>query len=998
MLDEFSRQLSIFGDASPLEMNEAAQPKISADGLAADPREDGGPGEALAREILDFAAGTRNRSLRKVADHLASVARTDGGFLALSGDRLNYRRLSVAAGVKQHAFIPGEPSRVLIDQFVHRFHLVAVRYSAGGEEKPETILDKIRKFLATGELVPSRGSNLISLRGVAERIGVPYAAIAEYADAARIIRSSLAAGTSKLDPVPWRPQSDLIEGLTPAEAHARIAELKSVVLGLEFVPEDRRRRGWSDFAYIAELTGQPLPTMESVLEYRRWVNKQAREKGTMLPGMLEFVDTVDWFRDWGLAEIEKEQKAKGTATWEQSVRNHRSAFEKLVSAAGLSSADEASDLFGKEYERTAERALGTLDGTSRKNVERAFTKWRELRAAKLQMDRLPLDLSGSLQILLRSREMTVAVLAKIVGCSAGALNSWVSGLNMPSSGSVAHISKIEDHFLLPKGTLTGKVRQTSNRRFTGSETTDEYKALSWEEKQLLPHDASSWTPSVLKEAIETVRPLLSAGTQQGRLIKIASRPDHLFNPFVRTEALGNQIDEFVTYKTTAVTYPLLRSRKGRWASENTVEMRMDQVETFYRVAAQPRESSGASGFGISSNLQTMAWFAQAPMVLACAGLRASRFQDEDWDGGKRGIFYTGMEEQFLDLAASLTHPETGWLTQQPELRNTLVPIRETIPRQYCDLLGNFVKGDDIPFLSEADVAFAQRDWPAFTKRAHDCYIQAKRHVADVKQVSRNPMLSIAGVFLSGTPMADLLTCVYESEKHWRDARTSPLSHAIDVRDSVMVRLETCLSLRPKNLAGLLYKPDQNGQLRKRDGAWEVEIPFRQFKNWPSTRLFGTKTHRRNFFRRLVDDAELYDMLDYYFFDVINYFPIIEDIVPAAFKTKSGVQMQPHDWNVVAGDFGRQYVAWNPIRNTGIPGVSSLNPYAFRHIRASDILQHSDAYNKVEVAALELQTSETMIVDHYGLLLPDRARISASETQSKASDLALSRIRERLAAA
>jgi transcriptional regulator with XRE-family HTH domain len=947
--------------------------------------------EAVTRLVADLRtseATCANASRRSMLTYLISVAEDDGVLPGYCG-RANFRRLGGLAGISRFSVLPGGTVRPMLDVFVPRFRIRAARYDENGDELPMTTADMVREWLATNPVVPSRGPTLISLRGIAEVLRVPYASIADNAQVANLTRSAIADQDATLDPVPWRAADESIEGMPRDEALARIEQLKAIVAGLPKLPQDWRRANRVDFDYIADLTGVREPNMAGDPTYRRWVMAQARVKGTLLPGLLDYADTVRVFRDWGLDQIAGEQKAKGLATWANEVSNQRANFGKLVDAAGLQPEDDVGDLFGDGFEDLMAKAVAGLKADSARNVKRGLRKWRDLRRMKSGAMDLPPRFSDALRVLLRLRNITSAALAEAVGTTQSTISCWSAGTQSPSRASLDVVRAIGSFFDLPPRILLDRLGYASVRSFTKTDATAEYRELSWDVKQLLPDDAAGWLPDVLEGAVAKVKPLLTAGTRQGGIVRAAASTEHLMRPFDPTAALSAQLEAFTSYKKAKVPHPYLRSRKGRWASDDTEKIRMPVVQSFFRFLGQPCAGAGAAGMGLDSSQATIAWLANVPMVLAFAGHQAYRFRDEDWGEGKRGVFYTTREEQFVDLCASMTHPETGWLTQNPQLAATLVPAPAPIPQEFTDLLKLYSTDGAGVALSEEDVAFAQRDWPGFMKRNHDGLVQARNFLSTEKQVSRDPVAPITGIFWSGTPMTDLLTCIYRSERCWADAQTARDSHAIDVRNSVMVRIESILSFRPKNQAGLTFHGDQ-GQIRKRDGIWEVEVPYGNFKNWRNCRLFGPITSRRNFHKVLRDEAGLYDLLDYYFFDVINGFPKgMAD--RAAFMTKSGIQMKAHDWGVVASDFGRHHLAWNPVKETGIPGVASLNAYAFRHIKASDILQNSTAYNKVEEAAFALQTSEKMIVDHYGLLLPNHALASAEETFSLASDVALRRM-------
>lgn len=943
---------------------------------------------ALLADLRAARAGISARYRLATIDYLISVAEGDGCLIGTNG-KPNYLHIARMAKVTTNTLLPRGGARGIVDAFASRFMIRDARYDAFGVELPKTLIDRLRDWLATNPVVPARGINLISIRGVAEILDIPYADVADYAYFANVIRAAIASGQATLNPVPRRPGDELVEGLTRPEAAQRIDELKAIVLGLDKIPEHWRRKGCVDFEYIADLTGRREPTMASVPSYRRWVLAQARSKGTLMPGVLDFIDTVAAFRDWGLQKIEEDAKAGGKATWAQEVNNQKTNFSKLIDVARLQPEDEIGDLFGENFDDLVRKAQEGLKGESAANVRRGLRRWKDLRLRRLAASNLPDRLSDALRILMRSRGLNVRALADSVGASPGAVRLWASGTCSPSRASIPTITAIEKFFGLGAGTLTDRLGYVKVASYTKRDASQEYKALSYEVKQMLPAEAAGWEPQILLESVAKVKPLLTAGTQQGRIVRAAASDEHLLEPFDPSRLLIDQLGKFVEYKREPVPHPFLRSRKGRWRADASESINMGVVHGFYRFIAQPADGRLASGMSVDRDLATIAWMGCTTMILAAAGYRAHRFQDEDWGEGKRGIFYTAMEEKLLRNAVAMTHPVTGWLTQNPQLADTLVPLTQTIPHKFTDLLKFVSKGGDIPLLSEEDVAFARRDWRGFMEVNHNSLVLAKAHVEEVKQTSRDPLLPIAGLFNSTTPMADLLEAILKSEHCWADPRTALKTHVLDVRDSVMLRIESIVTFRPKNLAGLTFNGDK-GQIRKRDGLWEIEVPYYQFKNWQNCRLFGPKTSRRNFHQVLNNEVGLYDLLDYYFFDVINEFPDNEG--HPAFMTKSGAKTQPHDWGVIVGEFARHHLAWNPVKTTGIPGVASMNPYAFRHIKASDILQNSEAYNKIEEASFGLQTSETMIINHYGMLLPNLALESASQTLSKANQIALMRLK------
>lgn len=944
----------------------------------------------LINDIEVELSKVRRHYPRKLLSYLLGVARRNGN-LPVGVRGISRKSIAKSAQMPVHTLKNRAPARLILDNFIDRFNVKLVRNNKNGNAKNDRIGKIVRNWLSTNPVVPSLRDGVISFREVAEIIKIPYEDLRGDRYAQSLIRRAIASQVVRLDAVPVRPKDELIEGLSKKEAQDRIDRLKEVVMRLDKIPEKWRPRGHIDYEYIADLTGTREPTMKNVASYRSWVIAQARQKGMMIPRSLESLDTVAAFGEWGLAKIESEAKIKNQKSWSAKVANQKTNYNKLVNAAGAQPEDEASCLFSLNYEDLILKAQAGLKGESASNVRRGLEQWFELRQLRTTGSDLPAEFSKALYHILRSRGISIRRLAETIEMNHATLSFWVNGSSSPSRTNLHYIRKIEDFLGLPTETLTSKLRYVSVRSPIDKNVTDEYKAVDHRIKQLLPDGASAWEPGILAEAVTRLQPLLTAGTQQGNIVRASLSNEHLMEPFAPTRMLSEQLENYVSYKRSVNPYPFLRSYSGHWESDATEGFGIALIEQLFRFVVQPTDARLASGMGVDADLQTIAWLGCPSIVLAAAGYRAYRYHDQDWGDGKRGVFYTSSEEILLAYAISMTHPETGWLTQNKQLADSLIPISRTIPQQFTDLMKFHGPDSSVPLLSEADVVFAKTDWEGFMRQSHRHFCQAKNYVEKIKKTSRDPISPIAGIFNSATPMADLLTCIIRAEQCWPNRRTSPKLHAIAVRNSVMLRIESMVVFRPKNLTGLTFFSDV-GQIRKRDGLWEIEVPHEHFKNSQNCRLFGPKTCRRNFHMILRDEANFYELLDYYFFDVINEFKS-DASQKAAFLTKCGNIVSPDIWNVIVRNFGRLHVAWNPVKHTGIPGVVSLNPYAFRHIRASDILRNSMAYNKVEEAAFALQTSEGMIIDHYGMLIPNAALQSASDTFSMAHGIAMKRLQD-----
>ncbi|TPG16771.1 hypothetical protein EAH87_14135 [Sphingomonas koreensis] len=269
--------------------------------------------------------------------------------------------------------------------------------------------------------------------------------------------------------------------------------------------------------------------------------------------------------------------------------------------------------------------------------------------------------------------------------------------------------------------------------------------------------------------------------------------------------------------------------------------------------------------------------------------------------------------------------------------------------------------------------------------------------------SRDPFEALMGLINGGTPFADVLTSQLRAERVWPSAATAPILHALAVQESVMHRIEGICVFRPSNLVGVDYIPPDldkqrlgrlahQSQIRKRDGVWEIEIPFGDFKNHENSDLFGTPTHRVDYFRRLEDEAGLNDLLDYFFLDQRNMLRLARGNL-AAFVTSRSPRMSESTWSTDCRDWSARNVAWNEVAGTGFKDVLPFSPYAYRHIVGCDTLLNSDSpeSERPREAARRLQTSERMIIGHYGFLLPEFSFEAGNATYSKSVQAALSRV-------
>lgn len=943
------------------------------------------------RAVLADPASDRNE--RRVAVALLSEAEGEGEIPSYGGEPaiMAFRRRH---GLPSGCLQKGHASRALFDRFAPRFRLEAhdstseTRSGAVFRAKRRNVMTLMRDLLLRpGLVVPANGRGSWSIDGVAPMLGVEPARLRWNVGARALLNAAVADGRAEVGAV-FEPAP----GMSDVEHRQRIADLKAIYDGFDVpggkVPESPLHRGYLDWEYCASLTGTERPTGQDIPEVREHAMGVARRRGLMLPGLMVQIDNLAALRTWGLERIAEENKGKPSLS--AIVSNHKVAFDRLVREGGLTLDDEAGPLFAPEaFDAALARTLAGFDNPrSAANVRRAAAKWRELHAARVGAAALPDDLPDALDTLLGSRGITQAALAAAIGEKPGYIRDMILGGKAISTKGLAVLAKVEVALELAPGTLIHKAGAISPRPSV-MDASPEYRALPRRMRPLLPVEAANWPAARLAAAVRQVEPVFAGGTAYGQLLRVAQATKERMPAFDPPPQLAARLAEYRAYKEAPVTYPLLRARNARWASPMSADMGMKELGMPFRFAAAPVDGGTAAGLGVPVAKATLGWLAHAPFALALFGQRSGRFADLEFDGVRRGRRYTVSERHLAAQLLSMTNPVTGFLAQMPELAWEMEALDARLAPEHADLLRLFGVAGEALILTEEDVMFARRDWRGFVTRAHQVYLQAVTYLDNNLQVSRDPFAAFRGLAEAAEPQAELLALLLGAQGKWADERTSPLLHRLDVRNSAMCMIAAITAFRPGNLTGLTFTADGRGQIRKVDGTWEIEVDYRRFKNYRNSRLFGTSTSPRNYRKRLRDEAGLYDLLDRYFFEARGGLRGGQETA-AAFIGRMGDPVNNKAWYDVVRGVGREHIAHNPVLGTGFPGVVSFNPYAFRHLRASDVLKNGKSYNRVEEAALALQTSESMVRKHYGVLLPEEAASNGDDTFGRAVRLAVKR--------
>ncbi|MFN3574483.1 MAG: hypothetical protein ACK4TR_13235 [Phenylobacterium sp.] len=565
------------------------------------------------------------------------------------------------------------------------------------------------------------------------------------------------------------------------------------------------------------------------------------------------------------------------------------------------------------------------------------------------------------------------------------ISAWRRGAKAPRSvESLAVLNRIERRYGLARGYFKAKLPHPS-RSATGHQllgcSAAERRRLAWH----LPDDFDARDPSEQEDILRWVRETVVSGSTEYRRFQAAAMktryavrfpqaptPDDLdpedeepreppdlesaSGVVPAPPALSAEMSRLLAFKTSTLT-ALGFQRNGVWGAETAAQRTEHLSLLFGALAADPR--SPVRGYG-------------APLEHLCfAHLAFPSVWDwyVQWRERRRG-FYTRWEVDMLQVAASLTRENTGWLRQNLDLVTRLKVIRGLV--------------------DEGDIAAAHHDWSATCSRMHWHALNRMKEIERVARVHRDPFEPILAVLEAESPLAEYRKIVDEIVRLMPDESRYPVSAAEAVRGLLMIRMGLHTGLRQRNLRQLLIchrgeepTPERRlatlrvGELRwsEQAGAWEVFIPAIAFKNATSS-FFGN-----NPFRLLLPDlGGLYRFIDDY---LSRHRPRLlrRAADPGTFfvKTvKAVTQSAAYDqntfyeaWRLVI----QRYGIFNPYTGRGaIKGLLPHGPHNVRDVLATHVLKQTGSY---EQASYAIQDTPDVVAKHYGRFLPqDKAALAA----------------------
>ncbi len=296
----------------------------------------------------------------------------------------------------------------------------------------------------------------------------------------------------------------------------------------------------------------------------------------------------------------------------------------------------------------------------------------------------------------------------------------------------------------------------------------------------------------------------------------------------------------------------------------------------------------------------------------------------------------GSHRSFCGYVSMLTHPETGYLTQHPELAATL----------------------------PADVIHPD-GWLAMCKYA---YKTAKAWKRESKEYSRDSSEPLAYFF----SLECALTPVFEAMQKLRsqasfEAKGSRME-AVLRRDELILGLLTSNPLRRKNLITLTYHADNTGSVYKTaSGQWRLRIAGVDFKN--SSRVGGEKYD-------VAIAPWLQPLFDDYVRDYRPWLAARGDSGHFFLSSRDGSRMDELSAHV------------RSVTRRLIPESGGIGPHAFRALVATDWLKHHP--NDFMTVGQLLNDTIEVIIKHYAKLKTDDAFSRYSEYVEKSRNKLISK--------
>ncbi|SIT39487.1 conserved hypothetical protein [Paraburkholderia piptadeniae] len=218
----------------------------------------------------------------------------------------------------------------------------------------------------------------------------------------------------------------------------------------------------------------------------------------------------------------------------------------------------------------------------------------------------------------------------------------------------------------------------------------------------------------------------------------------------------------------------------------TATMTMDRFRSFVGYLSLPK---ALGGLGIPLHeAQSFAWLAVPKAIEGFLTFVCDR---------SGGVVHNG-HVGFCSFGASMTHPQTGYLTQQPS------------------------------FAANIPEGSTRGAWSEACAKAYALY---RQWAIDAKEMSRKPYEPIQGLLNLSEPLAPLIRAVNKLDQMAAESAAGSLQEAIYKRDALLLSMLMANPLRARNYILMTWVEDGTGSLYQREnGQWRIRFGANDFKN------------------------------------------------------------------------------------------------------------------------------------------------------------------------
>jgi integrase/ribosome-binding protein aMBF1 (putative translation factor) len=353
----------------------------------------------------------------------------------------------------------------------------------------------------------------------------------------------------------------------------------------------------------------------------------------------------------------------------------------------------------------------------------------------------------------------------------------------------------------------------------------------------------------------------------------------------------------------SATIPAYARRGTRGCVTGTIAM--ERLRSYFGFLSH---SEASGGFGKApSEAQTLAWLAVPSAIDAFLNFLSER---------SGGLIHSG-HATFCAIGASMVHPITGYLTQQPG------------------------------FARKLPDGTLQGDWTTACSKAYRLFQQWKR---DAKDMSRKPTEPIQKLLNLSEPLAPVVRAVDRIDQLAAESAPGSVEEALHKRDALLLSMLMANPLRARNYQLMSWTEHENGSLyRRENGQWRLRFVADDFKNM-------TNASQSAYDAPLP--AALNERIEEY---LVEFRPQLTKDKPRCkflFPTRNG-----ETWSGMSAHMQK-------LTSRHIPETPGFGPHAMRHLVATDWLRKHP--NDFLTAAMLLHDKLETVLKAYAHLRQDDA--------------------------